>query len=94
MASPTQQVHKNLACCRTGPEEFDLWVMSRGNYKKLDPPRNVTIRKGSKNVALTRQFTDTVLKEKFAWELYEWLSDTVVPDEHFYSTLAAIKEIT
>ena len=69
-------------------------MQSRGHYKKLGPPRNVTMRKGSKNVALTRQFTDAVLNDKFAWALYDWLSDTWIPDEHFYSTLAAIKEIT
>ena len=69
-------------------------MQSRGHYKKQKPPKNITLRKGSKNVALPRAFADAILRNNFAWEYYDWLSDTWIPDEHFYSTLASIKNLS
>ena len=47
--------------------------------------------KGSKNVALTRAEAKSVINDALAISLQDWLKDTWVPDEHFYSTLATVK---
>ena len=55
------------------------------------PPLNLTIRKGSKNVALTRAWAKIVVNDALSISLQDWLKHTWIPDEHFYSTLASVK---
>ena len=50
-----------------------------------------TIRKGSKNVALRRDFAHFVVHDSLSIDLLHFLQNTFVPDEHFYSTLATVK---
>lgn len=47
--------------------------------------------KGCKNVILTKEFVDFVTEDPLSFELYNWLQDTSVPDEHFYSTIATVR---
>ena len=54
------------------------------------PPLNLAIRKGYKNVALTRVDTTRMVNDQLAISLQNWLEDTWIPDEHFYSTLATV----
>ena len=51
---------------------------------------NLTLRKGYKNVALTRVDATRMVNDQLAISLQDWLEDTWVPDEHFYSTLATV----
>ena len=50
-----------------------------------------SIRKGSKNVALRRDFAHFVVHDSLSIDLLNYLQNTNVPDEHFYSTLATVK---
>ena len=61
------------------------------NILHAPPPLNLTIRKGSKNVALTRAWAKMAVNDTLAISLQDWLEDTVIPDEHFYSTLASVE---
>ncbi|TRY61224.1 hypothetical protein TCAL_10076 [Tigriopus californicus] len=76
---------------RYGPGQYHLWNERVESCPKGPPPFNITVLKGSKNVILTREFVDFVLEDPIAIELYNWLKDTSVPDEHFYSTLATLE---
>ena len=49
------------------------------------------IRKGSKNVALKRDFAHFVVHDSLSINLLNFLQNTYVPDEHFYSTLATVE---
>jgi len=66
-----------------------------GPYKtdhlKSSPPLNLTIMYGIKNVAITRDFAYFVLHSHIAQVLRDWLQDTLVAVEHFFSTLATIQ---
>lgn len=76
---------------RYGPGQYHLWNERVESCPKGPTPYNITILKGSKNVILTREFVDFILEDPIAIELYNWLKDTSVPDEHFYSTLATLE---
>ena len=73
---------------RSGPGRFSKVHMNRGFPRY--PPYNVTVRKGAKNVAITRDFGKYVLENEFAILLYNFLQNTRIPDEHFYSTLITL----
>lgn len=68
--------------------------MVRTNTPKDLPPGNITIMKGSKNVALTREFVNFALDASYPKELRRWLQDTSVPDEHYFSTIVTIFDNT
>ncbi|XP_078000364.1 beta-1,3-galactosyl-O-glycosyl-glycoprotein beta-1,6-N-acetylglucosaminyltransferase-like [Glandiceps talaboti] len=60
---------------------------------KTEPvPKNVTIRKGGLHYALTRPFVEFLHQNGTATEFLEWLKDTLIPDESFYSSLASLPE--
>jgi len=67
---------------------------SYGPYKtdhlKSPAPLNLTIMYGIKNVAITRDFAYFVLHSHVAQVLRDWLQDTLVAVEHFFSTLATV----
>ena len=50
-----------------------------------------TCRKGSKNVVLTRERAEFIIEDRVSIGLQNWLKDTLIPDEHFYSTIDSIK---
>lgn len=55
--------------------------------RKVNPPLNLTIYKGSFAVSLSRQFVNFVCQNKTAVDYLEWLEDTIIPDEQFWATL-------
>ena len=54
---------------------------------KQGPPGNVTIFKGSNQVAVTRSFIVYFLRSRESLELVEWFADTLAPDEYIWPTL-------
>ena len=50
-------------------------------------PHNLTIYKGSHQLAASRAFIEYAFLGQEGADLMDWLSDTVCPDEHFLSTL-------
>ena len=52
---------------------------------------NITIRKGSRYVALDRVKAKNMVNDQLAIALQSWLEYTFIPDEHYYSTLATVK---
>lgn len=71
---------------RTGEGEFD-YKLNKTDRIKEPPPGNITLRKGYKNVAVPRYLLNFILDSPFCQEFLEWLRDTHIPDEHFYSTI-------
>nr|DBA24567.1 TPA: hypothetical protein GDO54_012200 [Pyxicephalus adspersus] len=59
----------------------------RTNTLKPPPPHNITIYFGTAYVALTREFTEFILKDQRAKDLLTWSKDTYSPDEHYWVTL-------
>jgi hypothetical protein len=54
---------------------------------KSSPPFNVTVYKGSNQVALTRAFVVYFMHSRHSLELVEWFADTLAPDEYIWPTL-------
>ncbi|EMP31651.1 N-acetyllactosaminide beta-1,6-N-acetylglucosaminyl-transferase, isoform C [Chelonia mydas] len=65
---------------------FMLWTFVR----KAPPPHNLIIYFGSAYIAVTRDFTEFVLRDQRAIDLLAWSKDTYSPDEHFWVTLNSI----
>ncbi len=80
-----------LFLLRHGSKQYDLSMDEVEGLKPPSVPYNLTIRKGSKNVALTREFSEFVVGDPLAIAFTNWIQMTSVPDEHFYSTLATVK---
>jgi hypothetical protein len=59
----------------------------RTNQTKEPPPFNLTIIKGNLHILGSRPFIEFALNDKRALALLEWLNDTMIPDESFFSTL-------
>ncbi|XP_060470798.1 N-acetyllactosaminide beta-1,6-N-acetylglucosaminyl-transferase isoform X3 [Panthera onca] len=68
----------------------ELSYVIRTTALKSPPPHNLTIYFGSAYVALSREFTDFVLRDPRAVDLLRWSKDTFSPDEHFWVTLNRI----
>lgn len=60
------------------------------SLRKEPPPHGLKLYKGSNHVAVTRRFAEFILLDQRAKDFYNWLSDTFIPDEAFYSTLQQI----
>lgn len=60
---------------------------SRTEMKKAKPPHNITLTKGSQYGAFSRGFVEFAARSPVASDLRHWLDGTVIPDEHFWSTL-------
>ena len=54
---------------------------------KKPPPHGIKLFKGPTHVALTREFAEFVLFDQRAKDFYNWLNDTLIPDEAFYASL-------
>ena len=72
------------------PDEFDIASRKIEECVKDPPPYGLRILKASKNVVLNRHFALFALAHPVAIEYYNWLIDTFIPDEHFYSVLATL----
>ena len=54
---------------------------------KDSPPPGVVLTKGSVHVTVSRAFVEFVLTNPVALKFREWVKDTGVPDETFFSSL-------
>ncbi|KAG8442397.1 hypothetical protein GDO86_011259 [Hymenochirus boettgeri] len=66
--------------------------VKRTDVLKSPPPHNITIYFGSAYVALTREFTQFIIKDDRAIDLLKWSKDTYSPDEHYWITLNRISD--
>jgi len=56
--------------------------------RKLTPaPHNVSITKGSVHITAVRAFVEYVIYSRTAQEFLDWVKDTAIPDETFFSSL-------
>ena len=55
--------------------------------RKLPPPHNISIYKGSTHIIAIREFVDFLIHSTIAKDFIEFLKDTFVPDETVYSSL-------
>jgi|SRR6218665_224972 len=65
----------------------NLNMMLMTIYPKGYPPYNITIYKGSNQVAMTRAFALYFLYSKVSQDVIEWFRDTYAPDEYIWPTL-------
>ena len=64
----------------------------KGPKLKL-PPNNISILMGSTFTSLTRGFCEYIQNDVLPKRLLNWLSDTLAPEESFYSSLQQIKGV-
>ncbi|TRY73679.1 hypothetical protein TCAL_10160 [Tigriopus californicus] len=76
---------------RTGTGEFDFESYNIRQCEKEPSPIEAHVYKASKNVILNRTFAHFLIHHPVAIEYYNWIIDTFVPDEHFYSVLATLE---
>ena len=72
---------------------FSRFAFRLDKAKKFPCPVNVTFAKGALHVAVTRKFVHWVFNDKSAIEFREWVKDTVIPDETFFSSLNVSPQI-
>ena len=60
---------------------------------KLKPPYQLKIFKGYKNVMIRRDFAQFIIYHPVAKKIEEYMTDTLIPDEHIYATMSRIKQI-
>ena len=63
------------------------YVRLKRAHRKLPPPHNLTIVKGSAYGIFSRPFVDYLIKDKVAQDYLEWCRATYSPDEHYWNTL-------
>ncbi len=80
----------NYIYFRTDFGPFDHILSYNGINPINSSPLNLTIFKGLKNVALTQNFSDMILHNPIAIELYNSLCDMYISDESFYNTFATL----
>ena len=73
--------------------EHSGYTWHRTAAKRKPPPQNITIFKGSTLVSLTREFCEYIEKDSLSNQLFSWLSDTLAPEESFYSSLQQIRGV-
>ena len=64
---------------------FRLFHFRWNNSKPV--PHNLTLSKGAVHVVASRGYVDYVINSRVARDLYEWLRETFIPDETFFSTM-------
>ena len=68
-----------------------LYKMSRRNEDRFEgkspPPFHMTITKGSVHIVAVRGFVEYVVHNSTAVEFLDWVKDTYIPDETFFSSL-------
>ncbi len=88
---PTLSLYSVAFNNRMGGREHHLSLQKVAGVDNVPPPYNLNIRKGTKNVVLTRKFANFIINDKIAIDLYNFLQLTSIPDEHFYSTLITVQ---
>ena len=75
--------------CRRNPErtEYVYKNYQKTEIRKSPPPHNVTLTKGSVHITVTRAYVNYVLHSPIAQDFLEWVQDTEIPDETFFSSL-------
>jgi hypothetical protein len=66
---------------------------NRQASKTIPPPGNITIYKGEFHSILTREFIEAVHTNPLALEFWSFLNGTIVPDEHFYTSLVRLRHL-
>jgi len=67
-----------------------MFIDRRDNTRitnKPPPPVPVTLTKGSVHIVVTREFVNYILYNKDALAFRDWVKDTYIPDETFFSSL-------
>ena len=59
--------------------------------KKPDPPYKLQIFKGYKNVMIRKDFAEFLIYHPVAKAFEEYMTDTMIPDEHLYATMSRIQ---
>ena len=61
--------------------------------KRPDPPYKLQIYKGYKNVMIRKDFAEFLIYHPVAKAFEEYLTNTIIPDEHLYATMSRIQNI-
>ena len=65
--------------------------MSRRNVERFEgkspAPYNITTTKGSVHIVAVRGFVEYVVYNRTAIDFLDWVKDTYIPDETFFSSL-------
>ncbi|XP_002738561.1 beta-1,3-galactosyl-O-glycosyl-glycoprotein beta-1,6-N-acetylglucosaminyltransferase-like [Saccoglossus kowalevskii] len=74
-----------------------IWQMKNDQMQKISrrldrPPRNVTATKGELHCALSRVFVEFLLESDISKQWFAWLSQSLIPDEMYYNSLALLKD--
>jgi Core-2/I-Branching enzyme len=59
----------------------------RTKQTKDDAPHNLRLSKGSTHIVARREFVDFAVNDYRAHDFLQWLQDTHIPDETFFSSL-------
>jgi len=54
---------------------------------KLPAPYDINVTKGSVHIVAVRDFVEYVIQNRTAIEFLDWVKDTYIPDETFFSSL-------
>ncbi len=84
--------HPTFFMNRSSLKKQANYHLNHAGNVKLPVPYNLTIRKGSLNVALSREFVDSMSTDQVALDLFNWMYDMTVPDESFFPTLVSTEK--
>lgn len=65
--------------------------MLQSQIVKVAPPHNLVILKGMRNVILNRTMVEFIHFHPVAKSLLQWISNSLIPEEGFYATLARVR---
>ena len=85
-------VKSNIFCSEYGDEHQLQCSQVQGN-KKSKPPYQMKIFKGYKNVMIRRDFAKFLIYHPVAKTFEEYMTDTLIPDEHIYATMSRIEQV-
>jgi len=54
---------------------------------KLPAPHNINITKGSVHIVVVRAFVEYAIQNRTAVEFLDWVKNTYIPDETFFTSL-------
>ena len=72
---------------RNGASQYDFYLEQVSYGRGFPRPKNMVIKKGSKNVALEKSMVEFIIQDPVSWELENYLSSAKMADEHFYQSL-------
>eukprot|EP00094_Tigriopus_californicus_P004263 TCALIF_04109-PA protein Name:"Similar to GCNT4 Beta-1,3-galactosyl-O-glycosyl-glycoprotein beta-1,6-N-acetylglucosaminyltransferase 4 (Homo sapiens)" AED:0.19 eAED:0.19 QI:483/1/0.5/1/1/1/2/0/381 len=65
--------------------------MTQSKIVKIPPPHNLVILKGMRNVILNRTMVAFIHFHPVAKNFLQWMSNSMIPEEGFYATLARVR---